>query len=118
ELGDDADPHGNLVGGEDLLALDGELTLPHVNQDDVDGGLAARPPVPARQRVPPGIEHLVEPTVDVAQAPMRAPDHDLATPSHGAHLPRSRQGRFGRARLRQTPASAALTQGGPGADPM
>jgi hypothetical protein len=85
-LGDDADPQRDLVGREDLLALDEEFALAHVDQYDID----LRPPAPEHRRtrklVVARFQDLVEPAVDVAQPTVRAADGYFVCRGHGYHL--------------------------------
>src|SRR6266508_440299 len=84
ELRDDADPDGDLVRRQDLLTLDGQLTLAQVDQDDLDEGAAAERN-PAGEAVPARLEDNVEPTIDVAQTPVGAADDHLT--AHGGSPP-------------------------------
>jgi hypothetical protein len=80
-LRDDADSDGDLVGREDLLALNGELALAHVDLQD----LHLRPAGPARlarKLVPAGLKNLVESTVHIPQASMGTAHNDVSAAGH------------------------------------
>src|SRR5262249_44960489 len=84
EMDDDADPDGHLVGREDLLALDRQLALADVDQDDLHlrGPGEAQVDVP-RDDVSPGAPRLRDHAILVIEPAVRVLDDDFV-PGHGA----------------------------------
>jgi hypothetical protein len=86
ELHEDADPNGNLVGRQDFLALDRQVTAAHINEYDFDLGLALEPEkspgpreeLPPGQLVPAGAQDLGENAVLVPEAAMGVLDKDFS----------------------------------------
>ena len=80
ELDDDADADGDLVGRQDLLALDRQLALADVDQGHLDARRAIEAEVDVtRQGVPARAQDPGEDPILVVEAPVGILDDDLAT---------------------------------------
>jgi hypothetical protein len=79
ELGEDADPDRDLVGRQDLLALDGQLALSHVDNYDLHHGAASakRALTVLRDLVPARLQHPSQPAVLIPQPTVGRLDDDV-----------------------------------------
>jgi hypothetical protein len=86
ELHDNRDADRDLIGGENLLALDREFAFAHVDEHGLDHRRwgQAREGVAARQLVAPGLQHAQQHAVLIPKRAMRILDDEII--GHGSRV--------------------------------
>src|SRR5919202_1263811 len=77
ELDDDAHADGDLIRGQDLLTVDRQLALAHVDEHDLHPRAAAEQLCAARNDVAAGVQDANQHAVLVPEATVRVLDEDL-----------------------------------------